>query len=181
MAAGPISPCVSSLGTGLCFPPSLVYQVFTQPRLLGSLWVHVVSPLPPAPWTTPAGVGACTVNQVFTFTLNEFLGTNHVFHLCTFCISIKMEMEIAHQAVTEVGEEVQRGVGMWCARGADGALGRPCPAHLAPFLPSFTCERALGQLSDLPCVNNHLPFCHQTSLIMDIHKAPPLRRCLPFS
>lgn len=46
------------------------------------------------------------MNQVFTFTLNDFLGTNHVFHLCTFYISIKMEMKTAHLAVKEVGMEV---------------------------------------------------------------------------
>lgn len=51
------------------------------------------SPVPSRTGLYLGGWGACTVNQVFTFTLNDFLGTNHVFHLCTFYISIKKEME----------------------------------------------------------------------------------------
>lgn len=52
-------------------------------------------PLPPA-LTASLYLGArgtCTMNQVFTFILNDFLGTNRVFYLCTFYISVKIEME----------------------------------------------------------------------------------------
>lgn len=125
VAAGFVSTCVSSLGTGLCFLPSFVYQVlFTVPFTGEPVDLFVLCPVP-CPTGQCLGVGgwgrACTVNQVFTFTLNEFLGTNHVFHLCTFCISIKMEMETAHLAVEEVGMEVQNWVGgMWLWKSRQG-------------------------------------------------------------
>lgn len=99
LAAGSVSPCVSSL----CFLHSFVYQVLFTVPLTGEPVDLFGLSLSPAPLVSTrrceAGGRACTVNQVFTFTLNEFLGTNHVLHLCTFCISIKMEMETAHLAV----------------------------------------------------------------------------------
>lgn len=84
--------------------------------------------------TQAAGVGgAYTVNQEFTFTLNDLLGTNHVLHLCTFCISIKMEMETAHLAVEEVGAEVENLVGsvVWLQKSSWGPRKSP-PVHLTP-------------------------------------------------
>lgn len=70
--------------------------------------------LPLPYWLVGTGGRACTVNQVYTFTLHEFLGINHVFHLCTFCISIKMEMETAHLTIKEVDIEFLNWVGsMW--------------------------------------------------------------------
>lgn len=79
------------------------------------------------------------MNQEFTFTLNDLLGTNHVLHLCTFCISIKMEMETAHLAVEEVGAEVENLVGsvVWLQKSSWGPRKSPPsppdpPAHLVP-------------------------------------------------
>lgn len=87
-------------------------------------------PLPPTPLVWGR---ACAVNQGFTFTLNDFLGTNHVFHLCTFYISIKMEMETAHLAVKEVGVEVQNWVGsVWFQKGRWG-LRKPLPRPSDPL------------------------------------------------
>lgn len=65
-------------------------------HLLGSLVIWSLSCPPPPALTASLYLGArgaCTVNQVFTFILNDFLGTNHVFYLCTFYISVKIEME----------------------------------------------------------------------------------------
>lgn len=115
----------------------LCIRCCSQPHLLGSLWIYLVFPLPPAPLVWGR---ACAVNQGFTFTLNDFLGTNHVFHLCTFYISIKMEMETAHLAVKEVGVEVRTGWEVCGFRKADGASGSRSPGRLTPFLILFTCE-----------------------------------------
>lgn len=76
-----------------------VSGVAHHPMYWGASWICLVSllspaPTPPSPLVFTLGArGTCTVNRVFTFILNDFLGTNHVFYLCTFYISVKIEME----------------------------------------------------------------------------------------
>lgn len=113
------------------------------------------------------------MNQVFTFTLNDFLGTNHVFYLCTFCISIKTEMETAHLAVKEVGMEVQNWVGsVWFRKGRWG-LRKSLASPSDPVLILFTCEWVRGQLSD------HLPgLVVQSLAILGTCRIPPGCRML---
>lgn len=84
-AAGSVSPCVYSLAQvgPSCFLPSFVYQALLTAPLtgepFGSVWTFFIP--------CPAGLflgGTCTVNQVFTFTPDDFCGTNHVFHRLHF-------------------------------------------------------------------------------------------------
>lgn len=70
-----------------------------------------------------------------------------MYFTCTFCISIKMEMETAHRTIKEVGVEFLNWVGSMWLRKSSGASGSPCPVHLTPFLIWFTWEWVRGQLS----------------------------------
>lgn len=76
--SAPVSTAWPRVGPS-CFLPSFVYQaLLTAPftgEPFGSVWTFFIP--------CPAGLfpgGTCTVNQVFTFTPDDFSGTNHVFH-----------------------------------------------------------------------------------------------------
>lgn len=99
----------------------------------GASWICLVSllspaPTPPSPLVFTLAQGTCTVNRVFTFILNDFLGTNHVFTQALY-ISVKIEMEnFASGWIIEVGMEAQNQVGgaVWgCGRRALGPQAAP--------------------------------------------------------
>lgn len=81
------------------------------------------------------------MNQVFTFTLSDFLGTNHVFHLCTFYISIKKEFKTTHLAVKEVHGGSELGGRCVVAEEQMGPQEVASPVHITP---SSSCSLLSG-------------------------------------
>ena len=86
----PVSPGQAQ-ASAFCLP-SFVSGVAQSPIYWAASWIYLVSPLstPQLVFTWGWGDLYC---ESSVHIHNDFLGTNHVFHLCTFYISIKMEME----------------------------------------------------------------------------------------